>query len=39
MARGRYRFGSQDLGNAEDFGMSITDNELNELLEAFRVTL
>jgi hypothetical protein len=34
---GRDRYGSQDIGNAEDFGMSITDNELNELLgSAFR---
>ncbi len=38
-ALGRDRFGSQDIGNAEDFGMSITDNELNELLgSAFRGT-
>ncbi len=36
-ALGRDRFGSQDIGNVEDFGMSITDNELNELLgSAFR---
>ncbi len=39
-ALGRDRFGSQDLGNAEDFGMGITDNELNELLgSAFRGTI
>jgi hypothetical protein len=36
---GRKRFGSQDISNAEDLGMSITHNELNELLEsAFRGT-